>query len=104
MTERVAPSLRASRLRSWLLADSPASSFHARCQRMYLGWCAFKANPIAMAGLVIVLMLVLAAAVAPLITGGDGIEQNLAQRLLPPSAAPPSKRRRDTRFRQKLFQ
>ncbi len=74
------------RLRLWLLSDSPESSFHARCQRLYLGWRAFSANPIAMLGLLIIAALVLAAAFAPLLTQGDGTEQYLSERLRAPSA------------------
>jgi peptide/nickel transport system permease protein len=74
------------RLRSWLLTDSPESAFNARCQRFYLGWRAFRTNPIAVIGLLIIATLVLAAALAPLLTQGDGTEQVLSDRLLPPSA------------------
>ena len=73
-------------LRAWLLAESPESPLHARCQRLYLSWRAFSANPIAMIGLIIIIGLVLAAACAPLITSSDGTEQNLSNRLLQPSA------------------
>ena len=75
-----------ARLRAWLLSDSPESTFHARCQRFYLGWRAFRANPIAMIGLAIITALVLTAVFAPLLTQGDGSEQHLSDRLLAPSA------------------
>ena len=74
-------------LRAWLLSDSPGSVLQARCQRAYLAWLAFSANPIAMAGFVIIAALLLMALFAPLLTQGDGSEQDLANRLLPPSAA-----------------
>ena len=74
-------------LRAWLLSDSPGSVAQARCQRFYLAWLAFKANPIAMIGFLIIAGLVLIALLAPLITAGDGTEQVLANRLQPPSAA-----------------
>jgi peptide/nickel transport system permease protein len=73
-------------LKAWLLSDSPGSMAHARCQRFYLNWLVFSANPIAMAGFFIIAGLVLAAIFAPLITSGDGIEQHLANRLQPPGA------------------
>ena len=73
-------------LRAWLLSESPANALQARAQRAYVGWLSFKANPIAMAGLIIVGALLLIAAFAPLLTGGEGIEQDLPNRLLPPSA------------------
>ena len=77
-------SLQASR--SWLLAEAPESPLQARAQRWYLAWRVFRANPIAMAGLAIILALVAMAALAPVLTGTDGIVQDLGQRLQPPSA------------------
>ena len=74
-------------LKEWLLSDTPQSVTQARCQRIYLAWLAFSANPIAMLGLAIIVVLVGMAATAPLLTGGDGTEQALANRLQPPSAA-----------------
>ena len=73
-------------LRAWLRSDTPTTAFQAQCQRFYFAWLAFRANPIAMAGLVIVGGLILMAIFAPWLTSGDGIAQNLAERLQPPSA------------------
>ena len=73
-------------LRAWLLSDTPQNAFQARCQRSYLAWLAFRENPLAMAGLIVVGTLVLMALFAPWLTGGDGLTQRLADRLLPPSA------------------
>jgi peptide/nickel transport system permease protein len=73
------------RLRAWLLADAPGNAFQARCQRTYLTWLAFRSNPIAVAGLLIISTLVLMAAFAPWLTAGNGLTQNLPDRLLPPS-------------------
>ncbi len=87
MAEGMAPGAgNMKRLRGWLLTDSPGSAFHARCQRFYLNWRAFRTNPIAVIGLVIIATLVLVAAFAPLLTQADGTEQYLADRLLAPSA------------------
>lgn len=87
MAEGVAPRAGSmKRLRGWLLTDSPGSAFHARCQRFYLNWRAFRTNPIAVIGLVIITTLVLVAAFAPILTQADGTEQYLADRLLAPSA------------------
>jgi len=72
-------------LRTWLLSDSPANAFQARAQRAYVGWLTFKTNPIAMIGLIIIALLLIVAALAPVLTAGEGIEQDLANRLLPPS-------------------
>ncbi len=71
-------------LRNWLLAATPRSSWQARAQRFYLGWLAFRGNPIALLGLVIVVGLVLVALSAPWITATDGLEPDLANRLRPP--------------------
>lgn len=72
--------------RGWLLADTPGSAWQARCQLFYLGWLSFRRNPIAMAGLVIILLLLLVAWLAPWITGSDGTTPQLANRLRPPGA------------------
>ena len=73
-------------LRLWLLADVPRSRLHARCQRVYLGWLAFRRNPIAMAGLGIVAGLVACAVLAPWLTGSNGLDPDLGNRLRPPDA------------------
>jgi peptide/nickel transport system permease protein len=72
--------------RAWLLADTPASATQARIGRSYLAWLAFRANPLAMAGLATVLVLLLVAALAPWLATHSPIEQDLTRRLLPPSA------------------
>ncbi len=82
----VTPTPDARGLRAWLYSDVPHNAFQARCQRAWFGWLVLRANPIAMIGLVIVVSLVLMAAFAPWLTGGDGILQKLSDRLLPPSA------------------
>ncbi len=76
----------AAHLKNWLLSDMPQSVAQARCQRMYLSWLAFAANPIALLGLLIIVALVLMAAAAPILTSGGGTEQALSHRLLPPSS------------------
>ena len=73
--------------RDWLLSDTPASPTQARLGRAYGSWLLFRANPMALVGLAIVLLLVLAAALAPWIAPQSPIAQDLAQRLQPPSAA-----------------
>jgi peptide/nickel transport system permease protein len=79
-------STRAGGLRGWLLADAPANAFQARAQRTYLAWVTFRTNPIAIAGLVIIVALVLMALFAPWLTTTDGVVQDLQNRLAPPSA------------------
>jgi peptide/nickel transport system permease protein len=82
----VTPQHSVTGLRGWLMSATPGSRFQARCQRSYLGWLAFRANPIAMTGLVIVLGLVLMAIFAPLLTATDGLQPDLENRLQPFSA------------------
>ena len=71
----------------WLISDTPSSRRHARLSQFYRQWLAFRRNPSAMTGLAIVAVLLVAAALAPLIATHDPIAQALDQRLLPPSAA-----------------
>ena len=73
-----------STARAWLLAEIPRSRLHARCQRVYLGWLAFRRNPLAMTGLGIVAGLVVCAMLAPWLTGSNGIDPELGNRLRPP--------------------
>ncbi len=74
-------------IRAWLLSDSPANALQAKLQRIYIGWLSFKTNPIAMLGLFIIVSLILIAIFAPLITHSNGVEQELANRLQPPTWA-----------------
>ena len=73
--------------RDWLLTDTPASRAQAAWGRRYRLWCDFQANRLAMAGLVTVVVLILAAVAAPLLATYDPGIQNLANRLAKPSAA-----------------
>lgn len=79
-----APSSR--RLRDWLLADVPQSRWQARLGRFYLGALEFGRNPMAVAGLTMVVLLVVVALLAPLLAPGSPFEQDLTRRLQPPSA------------------
>jgi peptide/nickel transport system permease protein len=74
-------------LRAWLLQDVPESITQARVQRFYLAWLVFRRNPIAMSGFLIILILVLMAVFAPLVTSTNGLEPHLKDRLQPASAA-----------------
>lgn len=71
----------------YLVTDSPASRRQARLGQAYRQWLAFRRNPLAVIGLVIVVGLLLIAAFAPLIATHNPLTQNLDGRLLPPSAA-----------------
>ncbi len=73
-----------SSLRVWLTDPNPSSRRQARLGQAWLAWLRLRRNPLAMAGLVLVLALVLAAALAPWIAPHDPIAQDLGNRLLPP--------------------
>ncbi|MCA0417898.1 MAG: ABC transporter permease [Proteobacteria bacterium] len=72
-------------LHAWLISDSPESRRQARLGQLYRQWLAFKRNPMAVAGLAIIVLLLLIAAFAPIIAPFDPIAQALDKRLLPPS-------------------
>ena len=76
----------ATDLRGWLLAEIPNSKLQARCQRIFISWLAFKSNPVAVVGLLIIVGLVGVAALAPWITASDGLEPDLANRLQAPDS------------------
>jgi peptide/nickel transport system permease protein len=78
---------RPSSWRSWLLAESADSSLQASLGRAYLGWRTFAGNPLAMIGLTIVVILLLLAAMAPLIATHSPFAQDLVGRLKPPGSA-----------------
>lgn len=73
--------------RSWLLADSPANRQQAVWGRRYRLWLSLRGNPLAMAGLGVILLMLLLAIAAPLLTPWDPGAQHLENRLAPPSAA-----------------
>ncbi len=73
-------------LRGWLLAEIPQSKLQARCQRVFISWLAFRRNPVAVIGLLIIVGLVGIAALAPWITSSDGLEPDLPNRLLAPGS------------------
>jgi peptide/nickel transport system permease protein len=78
----------ATSLRDWLQSERPGSRRQAALGRFYAGWCGFSRNRLAVAGLVIILLLVSAAALAPWLAPYDPSTGDLlTQRLLPPSAA-----------------
>ncbi|MBB1491592.1 MULTISPECIES: nickel transporter permease [unclassified Paracoccus (in: a-proteobacteria)] len=73
--------------RDWLLSDAPSTRRQARLGAFYQGWLTFRANRLAMLGLVILIALVLMAIFAPWLSPYDPVAQNLGDRLQPPSAA-----------------
>ncbi len=81
------PLPQSGRWRDWLISPEPESRLQARLGRFYLGWRAFTRNPLAVVGLVVVVILILVAIFADLIAPySPVIGGNLrTQRLLPPS-------------------
>ncbi len=73
-------------LRAWLLTDTPASLRQARLAASYQGWLSFRANPMTMIGLAILLFLVFIAMLAPVLAPHDPFAQDLAARLQPPGS------------------
>lgn len=72
--------------RAWLLSDAPGSRTQAAWGRAYRGWLQFRANWLAMAGLIIICALVFCAAAAPLLASHDPAAQDIAHRLSPASS------------------
>ncbi len=72
---------------AYLTSDAPETRLQAQLGQFWRQWLALKRNPLAVAGLVIVVVLLLVAAFAPLIATHDPLLQNLDNRLRPPSAA-----------------
>ena len=71
-------------LRQWLLSEEPTSRRQARFAAWYKGWLTFRSNTLAMLGLLVLAILILAAIFAPLLATQDPFTQDLGQRLLAP--------------------
>ena len=71
-------------LRAWLSDPNPASRRQARLGQLWLAALRIRRNRLAMAGLVIVGLLLVVAALAPWIAPHDPFVQNLGNRLKPP--------------------
>ena len=76
---------RRSHLRDWLLTESPASRAQAAWGRRYRMWRDFCANPLAMSGLVVAVLLILISIFAPLLATHNPDTQDLANRLSVPT-------------------
>jgi peptide/nickel transport system permease protein len=74
-------------IRAWLHAPVPTSPMQARAQQLWLKLLRLVANPPALLGLAILLVIVVMAVFAPLIATHDIYAQDLSIRLQPPSAA-----------------
>jgi peptide/nickel transport system permease protein len=73
--------------RAWLLSDAPASRAQAAWGRRFRLWQDFAANNLAMAGLIIVVVLVILAIAAPLLAPYNPAAQELSNRLSVPTAS-----------------
>jgi len=73
-------------LRAWLLSEDFTSPRQARAHKAYVSWLRFSSNPLAFGGLLVVLLLVLAAVFAPWVATHDPLAQDFALALKPPSA------------------
>ncbi|KUF09930.1 ABC transporter permease [Pseudoponticoccus marisrubri] len=71
-------------LRAWLLTEEPTSRRQARMAAWYKGWLTLRSNTLAMLGLMVLVVLLLAAIFAPLLATHDPFAQDLGQRLLAP--------------------
>lgn len=73
--------------REWLLSSAPESRRQAAWGRRYQAWQVFKSNPLAMGGLIVIVLAILMSIAAPLIATHDPNVQSLGERLRSPSAA-----------------
>jgi peptide/nickel transport system permease protein len=71
--------------RDWLVSDAPASRAQAAWGRAYQTWLAFRRHPLAVAGLLVVVAMLVMALFAPWLATHDPGAQNLGNRLKPPS-------------------
>ncbi len=71
----------------YLLSDVPATRRQAQLGQMWRQWLALKRNPLAVTGLVIIVVLLIVAAFASIIATHDPLAQTLSNRLKPPSYA-----------------
>ena len=71
-------------LRQWLESDAPTSRRQAVAGNVWRGFVSFLKNPAALAGLIIIAVLVFVAAAAPYLSSQSPLTQDLAHRLAPP--------------------
>ncbi|MBN7123642.1 D-ala-D-ala transporter subunit [Erwinia billingiae] len=71
--------------RAWLLNETPTTRSQAVWGRRYRLWLGLKRHPLAMSGLLVVVLMLLLSLAAPLLTPYDPGFQDLANRLARPS-------------------
>jgi len=74
-------------LHAWLTTEDVASTRQARLGRLYRGWLLLLHNPPALAGLLVIALLILVALLAPLLAPYDPNAQAMDRALLAPGAA-----------------
>ncbi|WP_199925346.1 ABC transporter permease [Neorhizobium sp. SOG26] len=74
-------------LHNWLISEDFTSTRQARLHKAYVAWLSLLANPLAFAGFAVVVLLILIATLAPIITLHDPVSQDLTMALKAPSAA-----------------
>ncbi|MGO8586754.1 D,D-dipeptide ABC transporter permease, partial [Rhizobium ruizarguesonis] len=65
----------------------PRGWFQSSAQQIHQGWRKFILHPLGLVGLAIILLLIVVATAAPLLTSYDPIVQDMAGRLAAPSAS-----------------
>ncbi len=71
-------------LKAWLLSDTPQSRGQARAAAWYQGWLKLTSNKLTSLGLIVLVLLVLAALFAPMLATDNPFVQDLGARLKPP--------------------
>jgi len=71
-------------LGAWLNTHSVSSPFQAWSQKVYFGCKEFARQPLAMFGFIVIAFLLAVALAAPFLAPYDPLQQDLANRLLPP--------------------
>jgi len=84
--EYTTPEGQGRRYHHWLLASAPRSRYQARLGRAYQAWLTFSQNRLAVIGLGIIIVLVAAAALAPITAPYPPNAPDLSIRLAPMSA------------------
>ncbi|MBZ9657108.1 ABC transporter permease [Phyllobacterium lublinensis] len=73
-------------LTAWLTTEEPSSASHAAFQNVWLVWRRFASNPLGIAGLMIILLLVFVAIFVPWLAPYSPFEQNLRETLVAPNS------------------
>jgi peptide/nickel transport system permease protein len=76
-----------SNLHTWLINEEFSSSRQARLHNIYIAWLSLVANPLALAGFVVIVFLIIMASLAPFMPLQDPIAQDFMKALQAPSAA-----------------